>query len=115
MRLPLNSGWLGKISDRGDSLQNAGGELPAVRTALLAHIRASSSVESDRDRARNAVRELCEVAHRRHLRAEQLLVAIKGVWRSMPEARVGGRPVATQRSLDRFISLCIAEYYARRD
>jgi len=33
----------------------------------------------------------------------------------MPEAREGVRHAEASRSLDRFISLCIAEYYARRD
>lgn len=115
MRLRWDSGWWKRRSDRGDSLADAGRDLPAVRAALLAHIRASSGAAGDDGRARDAVRELCDDAHRRHLEPEQLLVAIKGVWRSMPEAGAGARVAATQGSLDRFITLCIEEYYARRD
>jgi hypothetical protein len=105
---------LGRSAPRDES----GVPLPAARAALVAHLKASGSaspVSHDAQRARAAVRELCDDAHRRHLQAEQLLIAIKDAWRSMPEARTDARLGAPQHSLDRFISLCIEEYYARGD
>jgi hypothetical protein len=113
MRLPLNCGWWGKWSDRRASVDEPGTDLPTARPALLAHLNASGPTASDAQRVRETVRELCDDAHRRRLQAEQLLIVIKGAWRSLPETRSGAR--VPQASLDRFISLCTEEYYARRD
>jgi hypothetical protein len=119
MRLPVNSGWLSRRLGRSAPRDEQGVSLPAARAALVAHLKASASAalpeSRDAQRARHAVRELCDDAHQRHLQAEQLLIAIKDAWRSMPEARADARLGAPQHSLDRFISLCIEEYYARRD
>lgn len=115
MRLPMNSGWWGRRSERRMAVEEAGLELPMARTALLAHLRATEAPASETERVREAVRDLCDDAHRRHLQAEQLLIAIKGAWRSMPESRSTPRSVSAQNSLDRFISLCIEEFYIRRD
>jgi hypothetical protein len=120
MRLPVNSGWLSKRLGQSPSRDEGEVSLLAARAALVAHLKASGPAASpaeqrDAQRARQAVRELCEDAHRRHLQAEQLLIAIKDAWRAMPEARANARLGVPHDSLDRFISLCIEEYYARRD
>lgn len=119
MRLPVNSGWLARRFGRPATSDETEVPLVAARRALAAHFSAASSDASpatrDAERARDAVRDLCDDAHRRHLQPEQLLIAIKDAWRAMPEAREGVRHGEASRSLDRFISLCIAEYYARRD
>jgi hypothetical protein len=119
MRLPVSSEWLGRQLARSTPRGDAELSLPAARTALAAHLKASGvtgpSDPRDAQQARQAVRALCDDAHRCHLHAEQLLIVIKDAWREMPEARVGSGHVAPHDSLDRFISLCIEEYYARRD
>jgi hypothetical protein len=119
MRLPVNVGWLGKRLGRSTPREDGELSIPAARAALVAHLKASGVAASpeprDAQRAREAVRELCDDAHRRHLQAEQLLIAIKDAWRGMPEARANARLGVPHEPLDRFISLCIEEYYARRD
>lgn len=120
MRLPLNSGWLERRRlARGSRSEESGVVLPSARFAILAHLRASdvggSAEPREKRQAQEAMRDLCHDAHRRHLQAEQLLIAVKDAWRALPEARLDARRAAPHASLDRFISLCIAEYYARRD
>ena len=96
-------------------MSETGADLPAARAALLVHLESTRAPTSESRRVREAIRELCDDAHRRHLQPEQLLIAIKGAWRAMPESRSGARVAASQDALDRFISLCIEEFYARRD
>ena len=86
----------------------------AARLALRAHLQATREPRHAA-RARESVRALCDDAHRRQLRAEQLLVAIKGAWHSLPEVEGAARVKPSDSSLDRFITLCIEEFYARRD
>jgi hypothetical protein len=115
MHVPLNGGWWGERPERRSSVVETGLALPAARAALLAHFGATDAPSGETQRSRAAVRELCDDAHRQQLQPEQLLIAIKGAWHSIPESRSSTRPGSTQDSLDRFISLCIEEYYARRD
>ena len=75
----------------------------AVRCALREH--------ASEDGTRAALRELCDAARGAELRAEQLLILLKEVWRDLPEARLAayddGRATFT-----RLVTLCIREYYA---
>ena len=96
MRLPLHNGWGGSRLGRDATSEGADAAMPAARAAILAHLRASeASVVGGEPReaqqARDAMRDLCHDAHRRHLQAEQLLIAVKDAWRAMPEARTGAR------------------------
>ena len=61
---------------------------------------------------RRALRAMCDVAHREDLRVEQLLITLKQVWHTLPEARE--LPSGRERNeiLARIISTCIEEYYA---
>ena len=117
MQLPLNDVWSDRHEDGPARSDASAGELPAARLALLAHLETSARAGAPRDaqRAREAMRALCDEAHRHHLRAEQLLHAIKGAWRSLPQVAGMSRTGGARDSLDSFISLCMEEFYARRD
>ena len=60
---------------------------------------------------REMIRRVCEVAHERELRAEQLLLLLKQAWRELPEGR-RLPPRADDDVLARAITVCIDEYYA---
>jgi hypothetical protein len=59
---------------------------------------------------RAALRDACDRARNDGLRAEQLLLALKEVWRQLPER---GRPlhIDSDAILARLVTACIDEYY----
>ena len=61
---------------------------------------------------RSALRRVAEESRAHDLRAEQLMVAFKGLWRSMPQVSAVGDPLARAQMLERLITVCIEEYYA---
>ena len=92
---------------------------PPVFTSERAFVALRSALQSriatpPRDEAgfRRALRLMSEDAHRRGVRAEQVIVALKTAWRSLPEVHTlpaGARDTV----LDRVITMLIEEYYAR--
>jgi hypothetical protein len=62
------------------------------------------------DRTTDAVREVCAMARATDVRAETLILAIKGVWRQLPEAH-GMTRLDAEVTLAALITLCIKEYY----
>lgn len=61
---------------------------------------------------RPAIRAVCEDAHRRRLRAEQVVVALKETWAVMPEVALLPRGGPRDELLGQFITICIEEFYA---
>ena len=114
MRLPVNGGWLPGRGKGDVEVERAEPGLTVARAALRAHVEATRRPR-EAPRAREAMRTLCDDARRRRLHAEQLLVAVKGAWRTLPSAETGGDERSRQHTLDRFITLCIEEFYARVD
>ena len=82
----------------------------ALRSALQARIAIPSRSEVD---FRHALRLMSEDAHRRGVRAEQVIVALKEAWRSLPEVQAlpAGGPRDTV--LSGVITMFIEEFYAR--
>lgn len=80
----------------------------ALRTALQAHLRSGAPD----DGGRRAVTLFCGEARRRGLRAEEVLVLLKDVWRSLPEVRRLGR-TQREQALARLTTLTIRTFYER--
>ena len=83
--------------------------LAAVRCLLQTHVRRPLSEPS----LRQALRLLCDDAHRRGMRAEQVLVLLKQAWLSLPENDPPHGILHADR-LARVVSLCIEEFYGTR-
>ena len=102
--------------DRGgpalSSLGSSIGELRALALAVLRHsIAGADDTRVPGEQIRSKVRQLCDAARSREIRAEQLLILTKEAWRELPEAR-RSNPQHTRAMLDRVITLLIDEYYA---
>ena len=80
----------------------------ALRVVLQAHARGHSADGE----LRRAIGVVCREARREQLRAEQVLVAVKQTWYSLPEVRE--LPSGDDRAalLDRVVRLTIDEFYA---
>ena len=84
----------------------------ALRSALQAQIRGGDAQEPPD--LRRLARLLALEAHRRTLRPEQIVVTVKQVWLTLPEAHLSATTVGT-RLVDRLIGLFIEEFYRRSD
>lgn len=83
-----------------------------VRCAFQSPHYGGSANEVD-DRTLDAVRSICAMARANEVRAETLILAIKGGWRQIPEAR-GMTRIDAEVKLAGLITMCIREYYAPR-
>ncbi|MGI8498897.1 MAG: hypothetical protein ACR2OG_15095 [Gemmatimonadaceae bacterium] len=83
--------------------------LAQLRAALATHIR-DSSPDGD---LRRALRDTCQEARSRGIRAEELLVAFKRMWYDLPEVRATPVGEPRDRLLARVVTMCIREYYDR--
>lgn len=54
----------------------------------------------------------CKEAHRRGMRAEELVLLLKRTWVTIPETR--DRQSTPNKVLERLISICIEHYYRER-
>jgi Asp-tRNA(Asn)/Glu-tRNA(Gln) amidotransferase A subunit family amidase len=61
---------------------------------------------------REALRRAAEEARAKGMRAEQLLIALKDVWHSLPALARLSRRDEQQRLLQRLITHCLDQYYA---
>jgi hypothetical protein len=91
--------------------------IAALRELLLRMMRDESQPEAEGMahagvNARAALRELCDDAHRNHVRVEQLVIAIKQGWSSLHSERPRARSAGPDELLNQVITLCIDEYYA---
>jgi len=87
-------------------LSDAG--IVAVRSALQAQLRGNWPDGT----LRQAIRLLCAEAHGRGLQVEQLLIALKQAWRSIPEAQRIPAGGPREKLLDRLVTMCIEEFYS---
>lgn len=82
--------------------------------ALAAMRRAMSEYlvrPGDATELRTALRVISTEARARQLRAEQLIVALKQAWHSVPDVQHAATQQERDRLLDRLITVCIEEYY----
>ena len=61
---------------------------------------------------RRALRLFCDVAQQRQLRPEEVLVALKGIFRSVPEVRDTRNRGTGDDLIARAVTMCIEEFYA---
>ena len=88
----------------------ADGGVTALHSVLQAHTR-ECATESE---LRRAIALVCRAARRERMRAEQVIVAVKQTWYSLPEVRELPSGDARAALLDRVVSLTIDEFYAGR-
>jgi hypothetical protein len=81
--------------------------IEAVRSALVQYIGAPLRTNELRD----ALRRMAAEAHEKSILPEQLLVALKGVWYSLPGVQSMSEPADQSRLLQRVVTMCIKEYY----
>ena len=85
----------------------------ALRTTLGAALRTPQcDGEVAGPRLRLAVRELCADAHRRHARAEDVIVAVKQAWAALAGLTAQPGELRCGDILRHFITVCIDEFYA---
>jgi hypothetical protein len=82
--------------------------IAAVRSALVRYVDAPS----DGDALRSALHGLAAEAHAKSVAPEQLLVALKDLWYSLPAVRGMHDPAEQIRLLQRVVTMCIKEYFA---
>ena len=67
---------------------------------------------ADDAQLRRALRLFCDVAQQRQLRPEEVLVALKHMFRSVPEVRESQKRATTNDLSARAVTMCIEEFYA---
>jgi hypothetical protein len=82
--------------------------IAALRSVLGRHI--DEPDESDPELAL-VLRQVVTEAKNRHIRAEQLVVSLKHVWDTLPQARQAIDREAQALARQRLITLCIRAYY----
>lgn len=92
--------------------------IAALGELLVSMVRDEPSAnEEGLVRSRNevcrAVRNLCEDAHRKRVRVEQLVIAIKQGWSDLHNDHPRARSAGPDELLNQVITLCIDEYYGR--
>ena len=85
-----------------------GNTIDAVRAALTEYVATPTSG----DRLRAALHAMADEAHRRSVLPEQLLVALKDIWYSLPAVQALHGQADQIRLLQRVVTMCIKEYYA---
>ena len=81
--------------------------LEILRAAIAKHARG----EAHDDELRRALSLLAQEAQVKHLRAEELIIALKTLWRSLPEVQQATNRTDQNLLLGRLVSICIEEYY----
>jgi hypothetical protein len=78
----------------------------SLRAALIAYVAANETSTLDR-----ALRAVAGEAREKRMHAEQLLVALKDIWFSLPDLRDTVDAEEQTRLLQRAVTLCIRAYY----
>lgn len=83
--------------------------LVVLREALRDYLRGRPANR----RLRQSVRLLCDHARRRNQRVEELLIALKATWWSLPEVQRAAHDAGAARAFrSRVVSMCIEQFYA---
>lgn len=82
--------------------------LQALETAMVAYAASGSAPPSLEAALANLVAE----ARAKQLRAEQLLIALKDVWYTLPSVGRTGTPEEQKAMLQRIVTLCVRAYYS---
>jgi uncharacterized protein (DUF2267 family) len=82
----------------------------SVRRALERHVHEPESEPAPELRA--ALHDLAREARQKAIAPEQLLVVLKGIWRSLPDVENARDHVQRTRVLQRVVSMSIREYFA---
>jgi hypothetical protein len=81
----------------------------AVRLALRRFVQEGTRTEE----LTRALRQMADEAKQKELRAEQLLIVLKGLWGSLPEVRHASSAGPYDRMLQQLITICIDQYYGK--
>jgi hemoglobin-like flavoprotein len=81
--------------------------LDAVRQALRAYLRDAE----DSSALRSSLLLIATEARSRSILPEQLLIALKELWNTLPEVRAIPDASEQVRLLQRVVTMCIREYY----
>jgi len=102
------------------SMQHDAGPMPpnaltqetvdSVRRALERYVHAASSEPTPE--LRSALHGLAREARQQEVSPEQLLIALKGIWRSLPDVENARDYTERTRILQRVVSTCIEAYFA---
>ena len=88
----------------------------ALDAALVAELRSvlsrSAKSGSHADELRGLLSRTAADARQKGMQAEQLLVALKDIWYSMPELATHQGSETQTRLLQQLVARCIQEYYA---
>lgn len=82
--------------------------LQALQAAMLSYAASGVAPTS----LEPALTRIAGEARAKQLRAEQLLVALKDVWFSLPAVTRAGTPVEQNAILQRIVTLCVRAYYS---
>jgi hypothetical protein len=85
--------------------------LTALRNALQQRLSGSTGDAE----LRQVLRNMSDEARAESLHAEQVIVALKRVWESLPDVRRAANRQEQNRLLERVVTLCIQEYYADQE
>lgn len=112
---PLALNFLADFSDEGAgkgglaSSGLSGATVARLRGALTRQIEHPDAADPELARV---LRQIVTEARNRQIRAEQLVVILKNVWDSLPEARYAIDREAQAQVKQRLVTLCIKAYYA---
>lgn len=86
----------------------SGATVARLRAVLRSHIEHPDKADPELARV---LRQIVTEARSRHIRAEQLVVILKNVWDTLPDARFAVDREAQTQVRQRLITLCIKAYY----
>ena len=81
--------------------------MQVLHAAIAKHARGAAHD----DELRHALRLLAQEAQARRLRAEELIIALKALWRALPEVQQATDRTEQNLLLGRLVTMCIEEYY----
>ena len=84
---------------------------PATVTELRASLARSLAAGSHEDDLKPLLARAAAEARAKGIQAEQLLLALKDIWYSLPAVRGMRDPTEQIRLLQRVVTVCIKEYY----
>ena len=82
------------------------------RPLLTAASRLALQGELDRATLREELRAVCAAAKLRGVKAEQVLIAVKEIWGSLPETQIDSRYARGNPILSQVVTMTLDEYYS---